>query len=158
LRRPAPAPWSIAATYVKGYPAMDYADTSPAPDDTRAPDTYPTDAWLVDAYSTDAGHVARPFYRADLAFGPDIAPELRADIEFVYWLKEAVRDMTFPVWRLLVYEQAARGTPYADLVILACARLKADMSSQRVAEHVLTGSALGRPRAITGKPRLRLVI
>jgi len=98
---------------------MDYADTSPAADDAHAPDSYSEDAWLA-----SSEHAARPFYRSDLAFGPDIAPELRADIEFALWLKESVRELTFPVWRLLVYEQAARGTPYADLVILAWPSLR----------------------------------
>jgi len=137
---------------------MDRADISPAGDGMRTPGTDPADACLADANDAAPHAVARPFYRADLAFGPDIALDLRADIEFALWLKESVRGLTFPVWRLLVYEQAARGTPYADLVILACARIKADMSSQRVAEHVLTGSTLDQPRAITGKPRLRLVL
>jgi len=133
-------------------------------ENTPSADSYGADEPLSDdaygwADGASAGHPTYPFYRPDVTFGSDVTPDLRADIEFMLWLKDEVRALRFPVWRALVYEQARRGAPYADLVILACARVKAAMPPQRIAEHVLTDAALGAcgVPASGDRPRLRVV-
>jgi len=85
-------------------------------------------------------------FRSTSAAGPvpdtddDACSTPAENLAFAAWLRDTLREIHFDEWCDIV---SHIDQPGAELVILACATVKANMSKAQVAQHVIGAAPLG---------------